>query len=497
MPSTTQDRIQFHCASSDLHGAGGEPLGEPPAPPSRSSQTSRRLRDELIEEALDRARLRSIVGGLPEEQRHELIEAVLDELAEGREQLPEELNERLLNGMLDGLIAGKRGEREILGSDGVLGELTRRLIERALGEELSEHLGYPAGQAPAGGAGNSRNGGTPKTVLTANGPVPIAVPRDRKSRFEPQLVAKHQRRLAGLDEKIVALYAGGMSTREIETYIGDLYGPGVSRETVSRVTAGVLEDAKAWQTRPLEAIYPILYLDALVVKIRDGQAVRNFACYLAIGVNLEGERDVLGIWFQKTEGAKFWLQVLTDLKTRGVSDVLVCCVDGLTGFPDAIEAVYPNTWVQTCIVHQIRNSLKFVPYKDRRAVARDLKPIYTAVDRDDAWEALERFAETWDAKYPMISQSWTEHWERIVPFLAFPPDLRRAVYTTNTIEALNRQIRKIIKTRGSFPNEDSARKLLYLAITRAQRKWRHTYDWSSALAAFRIHFGDRIPDNAI
>jgi putative transposase len=261
--------------------------------------------------------------------------------------------------------------------------------------------------------------------------VRIDTPRDRKSRFEPQLVKKGQRRLTGLDEKIIALYAGGMTTREIETYISELYGPGVSRETVSRVTAAVLEDAKAWQTRPLEQIYPILYLDALMIKIRDGQAVRNFACYLAIGVNLEGDRDVLGMWFQRTEGAKFWLQVLTDLKTRGVQDVLVCCVDGLTGFPEAIEAVYPKAWVQTCIVHLIRNSLKFVPYKDRRQVAKDLKPIYTAVDRDHAWEQLERFAEIWDAKYPMISQAWTEHWERVVPFLAFPPDVRRAVYTTD------------------------------------------------------------------
>ena len=468
----------------------GDPLPLPAAPPCA-------LSPQLIEEALDQARLRRTVSELPVQQRRELIEAVLEQLADGCEELPEELNERVLDRMLGGLVAGRRTEREILGSDGVLGELTRRLIERALAEELDEHLGYPAGQAPAGGAGNSRNGGTPKTLLTDQGPVPISTPRDRKSRFEPQLVGKHQRRLAGLDEKLVALYAGGMSTREIETYITELYGPGVSRETVSRVSAGVLQDAKEWQTRPLEAIYPILYLDALVVKIRDGQAVRNFACYLAIGVNLEGDRDVLGIWFQKTEGAKFWLQVLTDLKTRGVQDVLVCCVDGLNGFPDAIEAVYPKTWVQTCIVHMIRNSLKFVPYKDRRAVAKDLKPIYTAVDRDHAWEQLEVFAETWDAKYPMISQSWMEHWERVVPFLAFPPDLRRAVYTTNTIEALNRQIRKIIKTRGSFPSEDSARKLLYLAITRAQQKWRHTYDWSSALVAFRIHFGDRIPDTAI
>jgi putative transposase len=433
---------------------------------------------------------------MTDEAREALIDALLDQLRGERDELPDELRERLLDGMIDELIAGKRGEREILGQDGVLGEITRRMVQRALEEELTEHLGYPAGHAPPGGVGNSRNGGTPKTLLTDQGRVAIDTPRDRRSRFEPQLVKKGQRRLAGLDEKIVALYGGGMTTREIETYIAELYGPGVSRETVSRVTAAVLEDAKAWQTRPLEAIYPILYLDALQIKIRDGQAVRNFACYLAIGVNLEGDRDVLGMWFQRTEGAKFWLQVLSDLKTRGVEDVLICCVDGLQGFPEAIEAVYPKAWVQTCIVHLIRNSLKFVPYKDRRQVAADLKPIYTAVDRDHAWEQLERFAEKWDHKYPMISQSWTEHWEHVVPFLAFPPEVRRAVYTTNTIEALNRQIRKIIKTRGSFPNEDSARKLLYLAITRAQTKWRHTYNWSSALTAFRIHFGDRVPDTA-
>jgi putative transposase len=456
-------------------------------------RASRPLSEERIEDAIGQVRWRQAIAGLDVEQRSELIDGLLEELGDEHGQLPEAVTDRLL----DGLIAGKRGEAEILGTDGVLGGLTRRLIERVLAEELSEHLGYPAGQAPPGGVGNSRNGGTPKTVLTANGPVAIDTPRDRQGRFEPELVRKGQRRLAGLDEKIVALYAGGMTTREIETYIGDMYGPGVSRETVSRVTAGVLQDAKAWQARPLEAIYPILYLDALVIKIRDGQAIRNFACYLAIGVNLEGDRDVLGIWFQKTEGAKFWLQVLTELKTRGVHDVLVCCVDGLTGFPDAIEAVFPQAWVQTCLVHAVRAALRFVPYKDKRAVAGDLKKIYTAADRDGAWDQLEVFAEKWDAKYPMISASWTENWERIVPFLAFPPELRRAVYTTNTIESLNRQIRKIIKTRGSFPDEDSARKLLYLAITRAQRKWRHTYNWSSALIAFRIHFGDRIPDTAI
>ena len=254
---------------------------------------------------------------------------------------------------------------------------------------------------------------------------------------------------------------------------------------------------KAWQSRPLEALYAVVYLDALVVKIRDGQAVRNHACYLAIGVNLDGEREVLGIWFQRSEGAKFWLQVLTDLKQRGVADVLVACVDGLTGFPEAIEAVFPQTWVQTCLVHQVRSSLRFVPYRDKRAVAADLKRIYTATDQDAAADELQRFADKWDARYPTISRSWLEHWEQIVPFLAFPPDVRRAVYTTNTIEALNRQVRKIIKTRGQFPTEDAARKLIWLAITRAQAKWRRAYNWNAALAAFKIHFGDRIPDNAI
>jgi putative transposase len=409
------------------------------APPLSRAETARVLRQELVDDAMDLARLRATVSALPEERRAELIEALLEQLADGR-ALPDELGERLLDGMIDRLIAGKRGEREILGQDGVLGELTRRLVERALSEELTEHLGYPAGQAPPGGAGNSRNGTSPKTVLTDHGPVPLEVPRDRNSEFEPQLVRKGQRRLAGLDEKIVALYAGGMTTREIESYVSELYGPGASRETVSRVTEGVLEDAKAWQTRPLEQIYPILYLDALMIKIRDGQAVRNFACYLAIGVNLEGERDVLGMWFQRTEGAKFWLQVLTDLRQRGVNDVLVCCVDGLTGFPEAIEAVYPNTWVQTCLVHLVRSSLRFVPYRDKRKVAADLKRIYTAVDRDHAEHELERFAETWDGRYPMISQSWREHWEQIVPFLAFPPDVRRAVYTTD----------ESVKARGSI-----------------------------------------------
>lgn len=399
--------------------------------------------------------------------------------------------------LIDELLAGARTAEEIAGPDGLLGRLTRRLLERALQAEITEHLGYEHGHAPPGGAGNSRNGAPTKTVLTDQGPVRVRSPRDRAGTFEPKIVGKRQTRWVGFDEKVIALYAGGLTVREIQGHLAEIYGTEVSPDLISKITDAVLDDVKAWQTRPLEAVYAIVYLDCLVVKIRDGQAVRNHACYLAIGVNTDGERDVLGIWFQRTEGAKFWLAVLTDLKQRGVADVLVACVDGLTGFPEAIEAVFPQTWVQTCLVHLVRSSLRFVPYKDKKRVAADLKKIYTATDQDAAADELQRFAEQWDHRYPTISRSWLEHWERIIPFLAFPPDVRRAIYTTNTIEALNRQVRKIIKTRGQFPTEDAARKLIWLAITRAQTKWRRAYNWNAAMAAFKIHFGDRIPDTAI
>jgi putative transposase len=396
--------------------------------------------------------------------------------------------------LIDELLGGARTAEEIAGPDGLLGQLTRRLLERALEAEITDHLGYERGEAPPGGAGNARNGRPPKTVLTDHGPVRVRSPRDRNGSFEPQIIAKRQTRWVGFDEKVIALYASGLSVREIQAHLSEFYGTDVSPDMISKITDAVLADVKAWQTRPLDGVYAVVYLDALIVKVRDGQAVRNHACYLAIGVNLDGERDVLGMWFQKTEGAKFWLQVLTDLRTRGVQDVLVCCVDGLTGFPDAIEAVFPQAWVQTCLVHLVRSSLRFVPYKDRKRVAGDLRKIYTAADQDSAADELAAFAEKWDQRFPTISRSWLDHWEHITPFLAFPPDLRRIVYTTNTIEALNRQIRKTIKTRGHFPTEDAARKLIYLAITRAQTKWRHAYNWNAALAALKIHFGDRIPD---
>ena len=356
------------------------------------------------------------------------------------------------------------------------------------------HLGYEPHHEPPGGTGNTRNGSTSKTIQTRQGPVEIDRPRDRAGSYEPQIVKNGQRRFEGFDEQIVAMYARGMTTRDIEAHLREIYGASVGRDTISRVTAGVLDDAREWQQRPLDSVYPIVYLDALILKIRDGKSVVNTACYLAIGVNMSGERDVLGMWFQQTEGAKFWLAVLTEIKARGVDDVLVCCVDGLTSFAEAFEAVYPQTWVQTCIVHQVRSSLRYVSYRDRKAVASDLKKIYTATDRDAAETELEAFAEKWDHRYSMISASWIANFERIVPFLAFPADLRRVVYTTNTIEACNRQIRKHVKTRGSFPTEDAARKLLYLTIKNARPNWRSTYNWSAALAAFKIHFGDRLPD---
>ena len=395
--------------------------------------------------------------------------------------------------LIDELLAGARTPEEITGPEGLLARLTKRLVERAMAAELTEHLGYEHGQAPPGGVGNARNGTTAKTIHTGHGSVRIEQPRDRQGSFEPQIVRKHQRRFDGFDDKIIAMYGRGMSVRDIQAHLAELYGVEVGHDLISRVTDAVLDDVKEWQARPLEDVYPILFLDALIVKVRDGGAVRNLACYVAVGVNLEGERDVLGLWFQRSEGAKFWLAVLNELKQRGVSDVLICCVDGLKGFPEAIEAVFPHAWVQTCIVHLIRHSLRFVPDKHRKKVAHDLRPIYTAVDADAAAEALARFEAEWGERYPMIGQSWHETWEHVIPFLAFPPDVRRVVYTTNTIEALHRQIRKTIKTRGHFPTEEAATKLIYLSIQNAKKSWRQTYHWSSALLSFKIHFGDRLP----
>jgi len=367
-------------------------------------------------------------------------------------------------------------------------------VERALEVEITDHLGYEPHREPPGGTGNTRNGSTSKTLQTEHGPVDVRTPRDRAGTFEPQLVRKRQRRFEGFDEKILALYARGMSTRDIERHLQELYGAQVGRDLISRVTDAVIDDVRAWQSRPLEDVYPVVFLDALVLKVRDGGTVLRKACYLAMAIGMDGSREVLGLWFQETEGAKFWMQVLSELRHRGVQDILIACVDGLKGFPEAIEAVFPQTTVQTCIVHLIRTSLKYVPRRQYDAVVKDLKPIYTAIDSDHALQALDAFEHKWGAQLPPVVHAWRDSWEHVIPFLAFPPEVRRVIYTTNAIEALNRQLRKAVKTKGSFPSEDAARKLLYLAILNAVPQWTRTRGWTKALLAFKIQFGDRLPD---
>jgi putative transposase len=365
------------------------------------------------------------------------------------------------------------------------------VIETALGAERTEHLGCPPGGVAQGP--NVRNGAGRKTVSTDPGPVGIGAPRDRDGSFEPRLVGKRQTRLAGLDDKILGLYAGGMTVRDISAHLSELYGVEIGRDTISRVTDAVLEDVQAWRTRPLDAVYPIVYFDALRVNVREDRSVQNRACSLALGVTCDGEREVLGLWWQETEGARFRPAVLNDLKRRGVQDVLISCVDGSKGFPEAIEAVFPAAWVQTCIVHLIRASLRYVNYRDRKKVTSALRPIYTAPNAEAALVELERFDAEWGARYPATANARRASWEHVTPFLALPDELRRAVYTTNTIEGPHRQIRKAITTRGHFPDEQAATKLIYLAIIRADAKWQKNRTWTAPRAALKIHFGDRFP----
>jgi putative transposase len=409
-------------------------------------------------------------------------------------EVAEQLKTLLPDEVIDELLAGACSAEEITGPGGLLSQLTKRLVERAMEVELTDHLGYNPHEEPPGGAGNTRNGSTPKTLITEQGEVRIETPRDRNGTFEPQIVRKRQRRFEGFDDKILALYSRGVSTRDIEAHLEEIYGVKVGRDLISRVTDAVMDDVRAWQTRPLDDVYPVVFLDALVLKVRDGGSVQRMACYLALAITMDGDREVLGMWFQHNEGAKFWMQVLTDLKTRGVKDILICCVDGLKGFPEAIEAVFPQTTVQTCIVHLIRQSLRYVPRRQYDQVVKDLRPIYTAVDADAAMVELEAFEEKWGTQLPVIAQAWRNNWEYITPFMAFEPEVRRVIYTTNAIEALNRQLRKAIKTKGSFPTEDAARKLIYLAIGNAVPQWTRTRGWTKALLAFKIHFGDRLPE---
>ena len=390
--------------------------------------------------------------------------------------------------LLDQLLAG-RDPQAALGKDGLVDELKRALAERALNAEMDHHLDGEAAE----GRVNSRNGYGPKTLLTDSGKLPILVPRDRLATFDPQLIAKYRRRLPGFDDKVVSMYARGMTVREIQGHLAELYGIDVSPDLISAVTDAVLDEIAEWQNRPLEPVYPLVFFDALRVKVRDEGTVRNKAVYLALGVRADGRKEILGLWIEQTEGAKFWLRVMTELKNRGVDDVLIAVVDGLKGFPDAITAVFPQAQVQTCIVHLIRNSLDFVSYKDRKAVAAALKEIYRAKDADAGAAALEAFATgDWGRKYPAIALSWRRHWAAVIPFFAFPPDVRRIIYTTNAIEALNAKLRRAVRTRGHFPNDDSALKLLFLVLNLAEREWRMPpREWGMARAQFAILFEDR------
>ncbi|MGV1015605.1 MAG: IS256 family transposase, partial [Methyloceanibacter sp.] len=369
----------------------------------------------------------------------------------------------------------------------------KAVIERAMGGELTHHLGYSPGGAKPAEQANHRNGTTGKTVITDDGPVRIEVPRDRDGSFEPQIIPKHTRRFTGFDDKVIAMYARGMTVREIQGFLAEIYGTEVSPEFISQVTDEVTAEVTAWQSRPLEPMYPVIFFDALRVKVRDDAVVRNKAVYLALGVLPDGTRDVLGMWIEQTEGAKFWLKVFNDLRTRGVNDILIAVVDGLKGLAEAIEVAFPKTTVQTCIVHLIRNSLDYASWKDRRAVAAALKPIYAATRAEAAQAALDAF-ETgpWGHKYPTIAQSWRRAWEHVIPFFAFPPDVRRVIYTTNAIESLHMQLRKIIKTRGHFPSDEAAIKLMWLALRNILAdKVRSAKEWKAAMNQFAVMYGER------
>jgi len=371
--------------------------------------------------------------------------------------------------------------------------LTKITVEAALNAELGDHLGF--GKGEESDAGNNRNGYTSKTLQTEDGQFELDTPRDRAGTFEPQLVKKHQRRFTSMDDKILFLYAQGMTTREIVATFKEMYDADVSATLISKVTDAVLEQVVEWQSRPLDAVYPIVYLDCIVVKIRQDKKVINKAVYLALGVNMEGHKELLGMWLSENEGAKFWLNVLTELQNRGVKDILIACVDGLKGFPEAINTAFPQTQVQLCIVHMVRNSLKYVPWKDYKAVTADLKQIYQSVTEEEALLALDRFSDQWDDKYPQISRSWRAHWHNLNTLFNYPEDIRKAIYTTNAIESLNSVIRKAIKKRKLFPTDDSAKKVIYLAIQAAAKKWTMPIrNWKLALNRFMIEFEDRLAE---
>jgi putative transposase len=399
------------------------------------------------------------------------------------------------NELIDELLKDYKKPEDLIGENGLLKQLTKRLLERAMAAELTEHVGYEKHDPVGNNSGNSRNGKSGKTLKGSFGRMPLEVPRDRNGTFEPQIIEKHQTRFTGFDENIISLYSRGLTTREIQEHLEEIYHVEVSPALISNVTEEVIDEVRAWQNRQLEAVYPIMYLDAIQFKVRDGGHIKNKAVYLAIGIGMDGLKEVLGLWIAQTEGAKFWLQVVTELKNRGVQDIFIACVDGLKGFPEAIESVFPETEIQLCIVHLVRHSLNYVAWRDRKKVAADLKPIYTAATEVQAEQRLNEFAAKWDEKFPLIAKSWRTNWPRVIPFFAHPPEIRKIIYTTNAIESLNMSLRKVTKTRGSFPNDEAAAKLLYLALRNIAKKWtrKPVLDWAAALNRFGILYEGRLP----
>ncbi len=408
-------------------------------------------------------------------------------MSKKKHDVPEEL--------LAGLLANYQKPEDLIGEDGLLKHLTKLVVERALEAEMTEHLGHGKNEPVANGIGNTRNGKSRKTLKGEFGELPIEVPRDRHGSFEPQLIPKHQTRWAGFDDKILSLYARGMTVREIQAPLEEIYGTEVSPSLISSVTDAVADEVKAWQSRPLDPLYPIVSLDCIHVKVREG-TVRVKAVYLAIGITMDGEKEVLGLWLAQSEGAKFWLQVVTELRNRGVQDLFIACVDGLKGFPDAIEAVFPKATVQLCIVHTVRHSLNYVSWKRRPEVAADLRRIYQSATAEEAEIRLGEFEDKWDAEYLPIGQSWRRNWQRLIPFFDYPPEIRKVIYTTNAIESVNMSLRKLTKNRGSFPSDEALLKLFYLALRNISKKWTVPIrDWKAALTRFTIQFGDRIALN--
>ena len=402
--------------------------------------------------------------------------------------------ETIDNELIDDLLKNYKKPEDLIGENGLLKQLTKQLLERAMAAEMTEHVGYEKHDPGGHNSGNSRNGKSAKTIKGTFGELALETPRDRNGTFEPQIIEKHQRRFTGFDKNILSLYSRGLSTREIQQHLEEIYGVEVTAGLISSVTDEVIDEVKTWQNRQLDAVYPIMYLDAIQFKVRDSGHVKNKAIYLAIGVTIEGYKEVLGLWIAQTEGAKFWLQVVTELKNRGVTDIFIACVDGLKGFPEAIESVFPQTDVQLCIVHLVRHSLNFVGWKQRKEVAADLKLIYRAATEAEAEQRLTEFSLKWDAKFPMIAKSWRNNWTRVIPLFAHPPEIRKIIYTTNAIESLNMSLRKVTKARGSFPNDEAVSKLLYLALRNIAKKWTMpVHAWKDALNRFANIYENRLP----